>query len=57
MKYRFLKDYRHVWPSRAVTMYREGMELNVPREVVSFALGRGIIEEIPESKRRGYGRK
>lgn len=57
MKYRFLADYRHKWPSRAVTMYVKGMELTPPREVISYAMARGIIEPVPESTRRGYGRK
>lgn len=51
MKYRFLRDYNHRWPSRASTQYLKGMELHLKREVISYALGRGIIEEVPGSDR------
>lgn len=53
MKYRFLTDYRHRWPSRAHTEFKEGMELTLPREVVSYALPRGIIEAVQKVRRRG----
>jgi hypothetical protein len=44
MKYRFLADYRHRWPSRAHTEYKAGMVMTLKREVVDYALPRGLIE-------------
>jgi len=37
MKYRFLTDYRHRWPSRAHTEYKAGMVMTLPRAVVAAA--------------------
>lgn len=52
MKYRFLADYRHRWPSRAHTEYKAGMVMTLKREVVDYALPRGLIEPAEPRTRR-----
>jgi hypothetical protein len=54
MKYRFLADYRHRWPSRAHTEYKAGMVMTLKREVVDYALPRGLIEPVRDERPRRY---
>lgn len=46
MKVRFLADYDHRWPSRAITAFKAGYEGTVKREVGEAAISKGKATEI-----------
>lgn len=41
MRVRFIANYDHPWPSRAVTNYPAGLEMTVKREVGERAIAKG----------------
>ena len=51
MHYRFLQSYRHAW-NPGHTVFPKGYEGALKREVVSYCLPRGIIEEVKTRGRR-----
>lgn len=47
MRVKFIADYDHTWPSRAVTAFKAGMERTVKTEVGEAAVAAGKAEELP----------
>lgn len=53
MKVKFIADYNHRWPSRAMTFFPAGYEGTVKREVGESAIAKGKATEVRTSGKHG----
>lgn len=53
MKVKFIADYNHRWPSRAMTFFPAGYEGTVKRDVGELAIAKGKATEVRARGKHG----